>query len=249
MFRLNGAAMLKINAASVGAVICHGNSLTVGTGAPAGQDYVTQLNGMAPLAGSGLAAANKGVGGQSINIPSAPGGDMMTSGPSNVDALLVAGKTNVLIAWEGTNQLVNGGANAATAAAAMQAYVAARLAAASTAGKKLRVLLLTMPPGYSVAQGAASNDANALLWNQAADAYNNALRANYKAWGAHGLADIPLLIPGMKALLDKVRAGNAVTLGDFGSSGLYAADNLHLVAATYTLIAQAVANALRRMPR
>lgn len=80
-------------------LICDGNSMTFGTGASAGQDYPTQL---AALLSGSWSVSNLGIAAQST-------GDMLLDAETEVDALYSAASAqNVVIAWEGTNDLYYG---------------------------------------------------------------------------------------------------------------------------------------------
>lgn len=209
-------------------ITCDGNSLTDGHGD--GTPYPTQLAALAPLNGA-VAISNVGISGQITTA--------MASSAADVNGAYVAGKTNVLIAWEGLNslQLVT----PRQAADDMNAYIAARLAL----HPDYLVMLLTCPPrqyGNSEAEDIAKN---ALI-----EQYNTYLRAEYRSWG-------------VKVLMDVRQTGSFLNLPDYtratfaasGAAGWWAAaeigtNNLtHYSTQGYAAIAQMVATALRRMPR
>ncbi len=104
----NALVPIQITAPGI-KVLVHGNSLAAGVGASSAANYwPAQMNAQSPFAGKGIIVENHGVGGQSISVD-AGNGTMMTSGPSAIDANLVAGKTNILIAHEIINEIkVNG---------------------------------------------------------------------------------------------------------------------------------------------
>ena len=101
-------------------VIFDGNSLTIGTGATAyTTDYPTQC---AALLGTNYAAINFGVAGQTTP-------QMTADAVAQVDPLYSTPFSKILVAWEGTNDIVIGGADAATAYANLVTYCQARRAA------------------------------------------------------------------------------------------------------------------------
>lgn len=174
-------------------IIAHGNSYTRGIGSGASDSAHTWpalCAGFYPLAGTGLAVDNQGVNGQSlVTLGSAPS-TMLGTGPTAVDARTVAGRLNILIVWEGQNELAQNGQNAANCFAAHATYIAARRAAAQAAGKKLWIIVTTMWQGYSPS-GPADTRARGVI----KQAVNNELRARYREIGANQLMDMGALWP------------------------------------------------------
>lgn len=106
---------------------------------------------------------------------------------ADVDGAWVAGKTNVLILWEGTNSISSG----RTAAQAIQDatdYITARQAAVNAAypGKRWIILVGTCLPR----QNSGTDQTLVDTLNATIDSYNALLRAQYKTMGAHGLFDV-----------------------------------------------------------
>lgn len=229
---LSQSARVRIDANTI--MVIDGNSLVAGVGASGATKYMSaQLQAMAPISNV-VTITNKGVGGQTID-------NMITAG-FNIDALYVAGKKNILLAWEGTNQIISNNITGAAAGVKMGNYVAARLAA--NAGWKI-VLIGTIPRqsvGAYTQNVGGVNGANAELI-----AYDNYLRDNWRAMGA-------------KEFITLRNAGSIFVLPDYTSGSFenppyinYEAAgestaHIHLNDLGYNAVAQIVAAALRRLP-
>lgn len=213
-------------------LVFDGNSLVLGVGAS------TPLPGalMADrfLAGSGAAMVNLGVGGQTWRqMDGFDGGSA-----SDVDGAYVAGKANVLLAWETTNSVFNAARTAQQTIADAGSYLARRLAA----HPDWTIVLLTSLPrqtGPALGSGQAPIDAaNAVL-----AAVDDAFRANYRAMGAQALVDVRA--PGSPFAL------SAYAPADFEAATPYWAEGpgarVHLNDAGYGLVARMVVRTLRRI--
>ncbi len=223
---MSGVAKLRYSSAVK--IVCDGNSLThsYNTGTP----YPQQLAALAPLSAA-VTVVNRGISGQSTS--------QMTSDATDVEGHYDAAKTNLLVVLEGTNSLQSN--SAAVAAEHMRLYIAARLAAQPTR----MILLITCPPRQLV----SSTEAADITFNTTKiDAYNEILRANWRAWGVKVLVDIR--VPGSPFNLP------GYTRADFNASqatdGIWAAAEVnaytHLSTAGYAALAAMVAAGLRRMP-
>lgn len=170
---LSGLNAVRYLSASAN-IVFHGNSLiygqsgaTVPTGA---MPY--QVQRMPPI-NNQVTCINKGVNGQSW-------AGMRTTG-SEVDALFVAGKSNVLVAWEGHNSQFGEGKTPAQAFADCQAYCADRLAARPG----WLILHMTTIPAYY----QSWTDSDSATGNAKLEAYNDLLRAGWRGTGAKGLVE------------------------------------------------------------
>lgn len=209
-------------------IVCDGNSLThsFNTGTP----YPTLLKPLAPLSNA-VTIVNSGASGQNTTS--------MIDNASDIEVQYDATKTNILIVWEGTNQMGVPAQTAALAAAEMKRYIGLRL----EAHPDRMIMLLTTAPR----QNGGTEAVHAAL-NARFDEYNDILRANYRAWGVKVLVDVRA--PGSPwAFFSYTRA-------DFDASqantGVWAANEVntytHFSTAGYTAIANMVAAGLRRMP-
>lgn len=191
-----------------------GNSLVAGVGATVA--LPAQLDALPPINGS-LAVTNFGSSG--ITTP-----DMNTYEGASVDATFVAGKTNILFVWEGTNDIYLNGYSwapqtGAAAAANMTTYIGNRKAA--TAGLKV-ILLNCLPRTSDTALNTRLTD------------YNTILASSYVSMGADALVDVRPT-GGPFSFTD-------YSAGSFDSGHWY--DNVHLNDAGYAVVAQWCATAL-----
>lgn len=226
---LGGLPRLKYSDATAN-IVCDGNSLVSGQG---GTPWPTQIRSLAPLNGV-VNVTNVGQPGQTTRQMN--GLDSSYTGVGDVDGAWVAGKTNVLILWEGTNSICNTGETGAQAASDMVDYITARQAT-----HKWMVVLLTCIPRQA-GSAAATLDQNARL-----DAYNAILAGTYRQMGARILVDVR-------------GSGSPFAFADYsdatfaaaGSSGYWASGedggHIHLSTAGYAYIATIVAAALKRLP-
>lgn len=239
----------KVASASM-AILAHGNSLTAGVGASSSANYwPAQMALVAPVLGSGITPNNQGVGGQSISVD-AGAGTMASTAASAIDANLAAGKINVLIALEYTNELKPNGNNAAAAHAAMKAYCLARKAAATSAGKQLRIIVGTCPPaGADPLVNGATAKARIDARNSAIIAANALTRAQYRDY-ADVLWDLAMEEP-----FKTIFANGVFTNAVFQAAGIWAMsdgspdDYTHFGDSGYQLMGQSAARAIARVRR
>ncbi len=204
-------------------IVFDGNSLVAGTGASGSLTYLpAQLAGLAPLSG---AVTVKNLGSPGDNIT-----DMRNRGAAT-DNAYVAGKKNILIAWEGTNTICrdNSGAGKTglAAAADLVAWTQDRLAA----HPDWKIVHMTTIPRFAV-NTWGTDGANAQM-----QIYDDYLRNNWRAMGSKGVID--------------VRAAGVFVYTSGGPSATlapYMAEVIHCNDAGYALIAQYCASALRRLP-
>jgi lysophospholipase L1-like esterase len=227
---------LKYSAANT-TVTCDGNSITAGivhTSGPAAY-YPAQLSALAPISGQ-VTATNLGISGQTTRQMNGLDG----GSTSDVDGAYVAGKKNVLIAWEGTNSIDVAGRTGAQTAQDMADYVAARLAIHSD----WIIVVMTTLPLIRGAWSQATTDAN----NATVEAANNIMRANYRAWGAKAMIDVRT--PGTPfAPPDYTLASfEAASVLPYWSANESAGTHIHLNDAGMTYIANLCAATLRRLP-
>lgn len=160
-------------------IVFDGNSLVAGVGASsAASNLPAQLAALAPLNGA-VSVVNIGVSGQNIT-------DMRNRGASFADANYVAGKTNVLIVWEGTNTVCNNVANSGKTGAAAGADLAAYCADRRAAHPDWTIVLLTTMPRFNIPSTAYTiATANDELSN-----YNTYIKNNFRGMGARRVIDV-----------------------------------------------------------
>jgi lysophospholipase L1-like esterase len=222
------AAKLRYDASKV-KVICEGNSLVFGYGATnqATMSFPKQLQRLPLLSAAGITVTNLGVGGSTFKDLNS-----MTARAGAVDALYEAGKSHVLLIWEGTNTIWNNAAySGADAGQQCWDYVAARRAAMPG----VKIVLLTTLPRYAGQNAQYGSDL--ITPNNKLIAYDNFLKAHWRDMGAAGIVD--------------VRAS-----GVFKESGTnnqpqawrpYNTDLVHLNDAGYGLVAQYCEPVLRHL--
>ena len=174
---LGGAARLRYSAATAN-VVCDGNSITSGE-AWTTTPYPAQLSALAPIS-SQFTVANLGISGQTIRQMNGLDG----RSAADVDAAYSAGKKNILLPWGGTNDIDPNvaGLSGAQSALNLADYIAARLAI----HPDWYVIVLTCLPfiynGWSTGTSTT--------YNAEVDAFNAAIRANYRDWGASMCLDL-----------------------------------------------------------
>lgn len=222
---LIGAPRLRFNPQTVN-VHCDGNSLTAGIGNPSAP-YPSMLACMDPLRGV-ITPTNTGVSGNTTQ--------QMTAA-ARPDPYWVAGKTNILIAWEGTNSLLPTGGNRTPqqAVADMQTYIAARLAVHPW----LVVLVNCLPRQQS-------SEAASITMNANINAYNALLAAKYRSMGARVLVDLQQTGSpfAMQSYTDQA-------FSDAFATGLWApteSPHVHLSGYGYAKVAKMIADGLKRLP-
>lgn len=174
---IGSAPRLKFTAATT-KVGCDGNSITSGqvwTTTP----YPSQLAALAPISGQ-FSVSNLGVSGQTIRQMNGLDG----GSSADVDAAYATGKKNILFAWGGTNDIDPNVANLTGAQAAQNLadYITARLAAHPDWYIVVMTCLPFIYSGWSTATSAAVN--------AQVDAFNAAILANYRTWGARACLDL-----------------------------------------------------------
>ena len=194
---------------SRGLVVFDGCSLVDDAGVMPEDGMPAQVMGLLP---GGLDMNNLGVGGQSTQM-------MAADAATEVDPLYDVGRpANILVCWEGTNDLVYGSARPYDA---WQAYrhLAAYCEARQRAGFRV-VICTVLPRGRSAAFYDARN------------ALNAELRANWRSF-ADALADV---------------AANKTIGADGAETDVtYYRDTVHLTAAGYAIVAAVVADAVERL--
>lgn len=225
----------------------HGNSLTAGVGASSSAAYwPAQAAGLPPLQGTGITIANSGVGGQSILVD-AGSGTMTNTAAAAVDANLVAGKRNVLMVLEYTNELKANGNDVAAAHTALKNYCLARRAAAASAGRELRIIVATCPPAGADPTGGGQTAIDARC--NAMISANQLTRQRFREY-ADVLCDLAAYEP-----FRSIFAGGVFTNSVFISAGIWARsdgqadDYTHFGDSGYLLIARAFAAAVKRVRR
>lgn len=156
-----------------------GNSITRGQGATNAIHNLTAcIARRTPYVGTGQPAIqNLGVDGQTWRMM-----DGLDGGSSvDVDAAWTIGKTNVLVAWEGTNSL-QGGRTVLQAVADATSYITNRQLVHSW---DVRVIATAMPRGQADVASGTIAGMNALI-----DSWNTYIRANFLAMGFTHLIDV-----------------------------------------------------------
>lgn len=203
----------QIGTVTAGRLILDGDSLTVGPALWAG--YPDQLALAYAAQGVSWDWRNVAVSGRRVD-------QMTTAAPTSVDPLLSPlMPRSVLVLWGGTNDM-NTGTDDVTTYNRLAAYIAARRAAANSAG--LRIYLVTIIARTLTGVG----DSTFETWRLS---YNAAIRANWAALGADGVIDIA-----SDPHFDQP--------SDTLDSTCYNADRTHLLSACQAIVAQYVKAAL-----
>jgi hypothetical protein len=176
---------------------------------------------------------------------------------ADVDGAFVSGKTNVLIAWEGTNSMWPSLGNRTAAQAVQDAtdYIAARQAAvaASYPGQKWIVLIGTCLPRESPTSEAATDSFN----RNSVEPYNTTLRNTYRSMGARGLFDVQqagsaFKLPDYSYASFEASAANtgywAATTAEGGQDSVNGRTHLSTNGYAY-LVTNIIMPALMRLPR
>lgn len=187
---MGGKPLLKYSAAKTN-VVFDGNSIVAGANASSSAFYINALVRLLAPINSQFTCPNLGVGGQTINnmrglsevnmgAPNPGGGDTPSSSTADIDNSWVSGKTNVMVLWEATNSIYGAGWTGLQAAAQMASLISERQAT-----HPWKYLIVTTLPRWAEPYGRTNVQANNEL--RAFDAY---VKANYKAMGAHAVADV-----------------------------------------------------------
>lgn len=234
---MGGVARLRYLASNVNVAV-FGNSLVAGVGATGGQTFPAQIGQQPPLTAGGVVPVSLGLSGSNIAA--------LRGYLSNVNNLYAAGKTNVLIIWEGTNSICNSGNVTGLAAAAEMKSLIDLM---RTGRPWERVIVMTTLPRFGSIAGTNSGgttlsvvEANAEL-----DAYNAYLKANWRAMGAQGLVDVRaggifVYPPGATVCAP----GSAMY--PYMNTGAEGTAAVHCNNAGYALAAQYAVDVLKRLP-
>ena len=194
---------------SRGLVVFDGCSLVDDAGVMPEDGMPAQVMALLP---GGLDMNNLGVGGQSTQM-------MAADAATEVDPLYDAGRpANILVCWEGTNDLIYGSARPYDARQAYR-HLAAYCKARQRAGFRV-VICTVLPRGRSAA------------FYEARNALNAELRANWRSF-ADALAD--------------VAANKTIGADGAETDTTYYRDTVHLTAAGYAIVAGVVADAVERL--
>lgn len=205
-------------------VVFVGNSIVVGDGVASrpADTWPVRLAANAPISNA-LSIANLGHDGYSITA---------LDGAGDTSAQFVAGKTNVMLFYEGTNTLKGGGTSASTAIGQLQAYIKNRLAE-----HPWKIVLVSTIPFIETATDAVSQTQNTIV-----DQFNATMKATYKQMGAVAYIDVRTGAP-WGSMPDYSLASFQVNC-----SSLFAADFTHPNTAGTQLLADLMAPQLRRIP-
>jgi hypothetical protein len=230
---------VKVRYTSAGATVtCDGNSITAGITHTSGPSayYPAQLSALNPIR-SQFVASNLGISGQTTRMMNGLDG----GSAAGVDSKFVAGKKNILIAWEGTNTIdpAVAGRTGAQAAQDMADYVAARL----TANPGWIIIVMTTLPIIRTAWSQATTD----TINGNIDTANTLMKANFRTWGAKACIDLravgsPFNIPNYT-----LASFETTALLALWSSVETAGTHVHLKDAGQAFVANAVAVQLQRL--
>lgn len=215
---LAGGAVLRYRSGQAN-IVCDGNSLAAGTGATV--SYPSALAGLSPLAENSTPVVN-------IGIPSQTAADMQ-SGTIDLASAHATGKQNILVAWELTNSIYFG-RTPTQAVDDLMSYIAT----AKTLKSWNSVIVVNTIPRYQTTSGGAT----AAQYNTYLLEANVLLAQRYREQAT--------------ILVDLRASGSPFAFSDFAqatftASGLYNADNIHCNNAGYLVVAQYVAQALRRV--
>jgi len=194
---------------SRGLLVFDGCSLVDDAGVARDDGMPAQVIALLP---ADLDMKNLGVGGQTTQM-------MAADAATEVDPLYDAARpANVLVAWEGTNDLILGAAPSYDAPEAYR-HLAAYCKARQRAGFQV-VICTVLPRGRSAA------------FYEARNALNAELRAHWTSF-ADALAD--------------VAADKTIGAGGAEADKRYYRDTVHLTAAGYAIVARVVADAVERL--
>jgi hypothetical protein len=231
--------------------VAWGNSLVAGTGASdSAHAWPGVLNGLSPLAGTGVTISQSGIPGQTLtttNIYDGSRPKMLDTGVSMIDPVFQAGRTVVLCVEELTNELQSNGANPTACLASLATVLNARRAAAAAVGCRLLIVGSTCPPGAYQPPGQAEVNVQVAAQN----ATNVLLRANWRLY-YDALADIAAYAP-----LATIFANGNYSTTAFAASGCFTRtggqgdgqpiDYLHVNNATYAVFAQTYSDAINSL--
>ena len=152
-------------------LIFDGNSLFASHPTTASQRVPQRVLAAAPVNGA-AAFAMLAIGGQTTQ--------QMIDSAADVDAAIDPTKLNILLAWEGTNGMIDG---AELQAQRMKAYLAARKAAAVAKGAEMLMIVAGTIPRHEVTSISIAERNDRMV------AYNKILAANWRTWGCSAYVD------------------------------------------------------------
>lgn len=224
------AGLRRLKYSSAVNIVFDGNSLVYGTGTSGtlgdttGKSFPAQAVALSPVFGSGATSSNKGIGGQTW-------ADMAAT-PADVDGAWIAGKTNILVLYEGTNSIGNGLTGLQSASDA-SAYISARLSLHAW-----KILLMTTIPREYTTEPQRTNTNNEI------EAQNNYFRNNWLAMGVTRLVETRGT--GSPFALSNYNQASWDATAALWSDGVGA--RTHLTDAGAAVLAQFVAGDLARIP-
>lgn len=174
-------------------VVFAGNSLISGDGASSLQYVANKVHNLPFLKNSGLTVKSYGIAGDTYD-------DMMTGEVPDIQAAYEAGKRNILVHWEATNQIYLGNSTASETITKMQAFLAA-----VNAGQTWEHVVLTCLYRWP------DNAKNLILQE-----FNALILGNFKAYGLARVVDI------RKG--DSPFSGYGYTQADFDAYSIYTKD-------------------------
>lgn len=184
-------------------------------------DLIPQLQALPPIS-SQITIANAAVNGYSIQ--------QLAASPGAVDGSYVAGKTNILLIFEITNNIFNDSRTGLQTISDLQSYINARIALHPW----VVVLQTALPRGDHF--GATYSAVNGEVELQVV---NNYIRQNYKTMGA-------------KAYIESRRSGGPFDFTDATNSVNFPAllwtDKTHPNTAGKAILAQYMVDVLKRLP-
>jgi lysophospholipase L1-like esterase len=225
-------------------IVFHGNSLIYGrSGATVPTGAMPYQVQRLPPVNNLVTCVNMGLNGQQWD-------GMLTGGSgAAVDALFDSSKTNILVAWEGTNYIRNNSATAAQAFAAAQEYTTQR----KTVHPGWKIIHMTLLPIYY----QTYDDATAATVNAIQNTYSQLLRDNWRSM-CEGLVDVqqagsPFLLPNYNRTTFQAATYNGQSIwspnDQQGGGGEGQNQFVHPSDTGYAAIAQMVASTLRRVSR
>jgi len=141
-------------------IVFDGDSLTFGTGATGSQDYPNYIKNKIGGQFKSFTFNSFGVSGQNTQ-------DMISDAPAQIDPLVDGSKTNMIVAWEDVNAILNDGRTAQQNFDDFETYFSGR----KTAGFDIGILILGYYPRKKL-----SGDYNQPTWNDSLFAIQEAYR-------------------------------------------------------------------------
>ena len=208
-------------------IVCHGNSITYGSGlsSPSTQSWPGLISALWPLAGgASVTVTNLGHPSWSWEKLNGQNGGYTT----DVDGDYSVGKVNILLAGENTNSIYNGDSYN-TIISTIKSYCSARLAT-----HPWHLVLQTALPFTE----SSTNQTTVNSYNLLNDEVNTYLLSNYRALGA-------------KMCIDWRPAGSPFSMSNYTLSNfispLYQSDGTHPTAQGHKVLAAQIAQQLARL--